>query len=381
MQQSQPIVLEWTDFEKTKKREKMKTTCDNKGRSFFTRFNPWFKSENKVNGSVKTTSGEINNLSEQIDEESEITKCREIDSTEKMEDKSVETITNKNHKSSLVLSNEDNPWSLIGGSVTGNGHKIDKTPCQDSHRIEAWIKGWGVAVVSDGAGSAENSQLASSFLTEETARRAALLVKKENWIENNSLPNEEEWKELSKKLFGGIQDSLIGYSKGIDVPIKSLHATLIMIIYSPLGLLVAHVGDGRAGCIGTDDEWISIINPFEGEQMGETVFMTLDFESNENFFESRVTNKPVKAFFMLSDGCEDVCWETIQKDEETGGFFKPNKPFEPFFKQTISVLQNLSQSNKSEGLQQKWMDYLESGHKGFQTETDDKTMVIGILEQ
>lgn len=292
---------------------------------------------------------------------------------------SKDCLSNPNHRPSIILSDENNPWFMIGGSVTGHGHKIDNSPCQDSHKIEQWVNGWGVAVVSDGAGSAANSHIASSFLTEETARRAALLVKRENWIENNLFPEEGEWRELSKKLFNSIQDSLIGYSIGINSTLGSLHATLILIIYSPYGLLVAHVGDGRAGCLTKNDEWSSIINPFEGDQVGETAFMTLDLESNEDYFESNVINEPVKAFFALTDGCERVCWETLKKDPETGRFIKPNKPFEQFFLQTIEGLQTQSKSDKSEDLKNKWIDYLDSGHKGFRTETDDKTMVIGIM--
>lgn len=361
----------------------METMSKMSKKTIFSTFIPWLKA-GKVNGDLSQDTIEKKNDSADgnLDEPNKQTdQPKDISESIEKEEMGSAALSNPNHRASLILTDENNPWLIIGGSVTGNGHKAESIPCQDSHLIQKWDEGWGVALISDGAGSAKNSHFASSFLVGEAARRSAILVKNENWIEKGTLPEEEEWQKLSKKLFCGIQDSLIGYSKGIKVPFRSMHATLIMIIFSPHGLLVAHVGDGRAGCVDNEDNWMSVIKPFEGAQVGETVFMTLDFENNEHFFESKMIRKPAKAFFLLSDGCEHVCWETLQKDENTGQFFQPNKPFEPFFKQTMSALENISNNGTCDDLKEGWMNYLDSGHKGFQDETDDKTMIIGFLNK
>ncbi len=289
-------------------------------------------------------------------------------------------IENSNQKASLVIPGKsNNPWFIIGGTVTGHGHIAENIPCQDSHKVQIWKNGWGIAVVSDGAGSAKKSQLGSSFLTEETARRAYKLVMDKKWIETSTFPRKGEWKKLSHRLFCDIKDSMFKYSVSIKTSIEELHATLIMIIFSHQGLLVAHVGDGRAGCLDEDGNLFSVIRPLQGEYINETVFMTVDFETNDRFFESRVINKPVKAFFILTDGCENVCWETNKKDEKTGNYIKPNKPFKPFFTHTVDILQNIGKHDSPEELKEKWLNYLDKGHRGFQIETDDKTMVIGII--
>ncbi len=283
-----------------------------------------------------------------------------------------------NNVASLLPATEDNPWFLIGASVTGNGHKATGTPCQDSHKMEVWGKGWGVAIVADGAGSAEKSHYASSFVAQESAKQALSLVKSKKWMDAEALPDEEEWNREARMLMVKIQEALKGYAENLECSVQELHTTLILVIFSPFGLLVVHVGDGRAGCINKEDNHQSIITPMEGEQVGETVFVTMDFEMHKEMIETRIIKKSVEAFFLLSDGCERACWETVQKNEKTNKYYKPNRPFVPFFRHTITTLESMQHQETVEQLMESWYNYLDKGHKGFQTETDDKTMLIGI---
>ena len=283
-----------------------------------------------------------------------------------------------NEGTSLHIASNGNNWFLIGGSVTGNGHKNQNLPCQDAHKTEIWSNGWGVAIVSDGAGSAKMSHLASSFLVKEAAKQAFDLVKSNNWMEENLLPNEKVWDSEARKLLFGLQDALKKYANGLGVSLMELHATLIINIFSSKGLLTVHIGDGRAGYLTEKGEMHASIEPFEGEQVGSTVFITMDMDNFKEIVQTKIITEPVSAFFLLSDGCERVCWETIQQIKETGKFFKPNKPFEPFFNHTIEALKEMQESIKPELITEKWYNYLESGHKGFINEKDDKTMVIGF---
>ncbi len=287
--------------------------------------------------------------------------------------------SNKNNEgSSLHVASNENMWFLIGASVTGNGHKTQNIPCQDAHKTEIWSNGWGVAIVSDGAGSAKMSHLASAFLVDEAAKQAFDLVKSKNWMEEDLLPTEKDWDSEARNLLHGLQDALKKNADDLGVSLKELHATLIINIFSPKGLLAAHIGDGRAGYLTERGDMHASMEPFEGDQVGATVFITMDMKNFEEIVETKVIADPVSAFFLLSDGCEKVCWETIQQIKETGKFIKPNKPFEPFFRHTIEALKEMHQSIKPELITEKWYNYLESGHKGFIDENDDKTMVVGI---
>ena len=57
-------------------------------------------------------------------------------------------------------------WVLVGASVRGNGHIESNLPCQDNHKYEELEKGWGIAIVSDGAGSAAHSDMGSKIVVE-----------------------------------------------------------------------------------------------------------------------------------------------------------------------------------------------------------------------
>ncbi len=54
-------------------------------------------------------------------------------------------------------------WMIVGASVQGNGHISVNMTCQDSSDYKHLGDGWGIAVVSDGAGSAKNAQIGSGI--------------------------------------------------------------------------------------------------------------------------------------------------------------------------------------------------------------------------
>jgi hypothetical protein len=267
-------------------------------------------------------------------------------------------------------------WMVIGASVTGNGHKVQNIPCQDAYKAQVWNNGWGIAVVSDGAGSAAMSHLASAFLVEEAVKQALYLVKRKKWMEQNILPTHEEWNLEGRALIFNIQDALIFYAEKKGIPLADLHATLILTLFSGAGLLTAHIGDGRAGYQDQQGCYHSLITPYDGEQAGQTAFITMNLQKYPDIIGTHLINTSVNTLFILSDGCERVAWQTVQKNDATAKFEKINKPFAPFFDQTIQAFRQMHKTHTPEAIQQTWHAYLESGHKGFVSETDDKTMLI-----
>lgn len=267
-------------------------------------------------------------------------------------------------------------WMITGASVAGAGHKVKNIPCQDAHQYQLWENGWGVAVVSDGAGSAAFSQVASSFLSYEAARQARYLVTRKKWVKNNSIPGAEEWEAEAKALIYSLQDALLFMAEKQDIPRNQLHATLIVLIFSPLALMCVHIGDGRAGYVDKNGNYESLITPFTGEQAGETAFITMDLKKFRHLIETRLVKTKARAFFLLTDGCEKVCWETLHHNGNE--YIRINKPFVPFFQHTIDALTNMYQQYPQDEITRNWQQYLDSGHKGFVSESDDKTLLIGI---
>lgn len=280
-------------------------------------------------------------------------------------------------------------WWGIAASVIGKSHKdnVPPLPCQDSHCLEDIGKGWGIAVVCDGAGSAEYSHFGSRFVAEEVVRL----------LKNNKAPNffpslikkdlssaNEEWHKVVKKVFKEIRGGLEKYAHDRNIEAKTLACTVIVVVFSPIGLLVTHIGDGRGGYRDSKGEWKSLLTPFKGEEATETVFITSDIWNNlDKFVESRVITEPATAFVIMSDGCENHCFQTHTPDSDSKDFHlvDVNKPhakfFEPLFKTMSEAIAKPSEN--SEEIKEKWGQFIESGTEGLKNEPDDKTMLIGIL--
>lgn len=277
-------------------------------------------------------------------------------------------------------------WVLVGASVTGNGHLQMGLPCQDYHRYESLENDWGIAIVSDGAGSAKHSDIGSKVLVERGIVHFKQLLENEGWMQSNKFPTDVEWLQKSYDTLKTIRNDVVMFAQSKNVAVKDLSATCLVVIYSPIGLLTVHVGDGRMGYENLSGEWKSIMTPHKGEEANQTIFLVSDFWTIPNFTlsgvlvpESVVVREQVKAFALMSDGCENTSWLCTAKNEETGKYYDRNTPFDGFFKPLKETIISLSVSNvPEEERNEKWHNFIESGTDGFRKEQDDKTMIYGM---
>ena len=92
---------------------------------------------------------------------------------------------------------DDNSISIIGASVIGNSHISMNLPCQDSCNYENLGNGWGIAVTSDGAGSAEHSETGSKIVANRTIEHFKQYLKTKNWITCSYIPTDAEWTQVA----------------------------------------------------------------------------------------------------------------------------------------------------------------------------------------
>lgn len=272
-------------------------------------------------------------------------------------------------------------WKLAGASVIGNNHISMGLPCQDAYLFEHLERGWAIAVVSDGAGSVENSHIGSQFVVKDAIKCFKALIMQKNWIVDSVLPSDDEWKALAFHVLRTINNHLETFSlnKGWDV--KSLSATIIVVIVSPLGILTTHVGDGRAGYKDVTGKWKPLMTPHKGEEAHQTIFMTSKFWDKHYYTmsgvlvpESHVVKcKPI-AFTLMSDGCERSSWLCYSKRDD-GIYYDPNEPHSPFFD---SVTHKLAAAEDANDNKLRWKKFLENGNESLRNEPDDKTMIIGV---
>jgi hypothetical protein len=307
--------------------------------------------------------------------------------------KSPSEIENKIHsetKQNFGDLTSENTWYVVASTSIGSAHLKSKTPCQDSHFVESLDNGWGVAITCDGAGSAINSQIGSKYVAKEVgAQYFKDLIIKNNWSKKDYIPTQIEWEEAALQGFKWIYNSLEKFADSNKLKLPSLACTIIVIIYSTKGLLVAHIGDGRAGFCNDKGDWKPLIVPHKGEEANQTIFITssnwshlLNLKmSGVSIPEARViTEKPI-AFTLMTDGCEAHSFICSTMDKKTNKWSDPNIPYSNFFNPLIANLRAMRKSGiSSEEANEKWEKFIENGTKGLASESDDKTMILGLLE-
>ena len=278
-------------------------------------------------------------------------------------------------------------WIIVGASVQGHGHIEMNLPCQDSCGYKYLHDGWGIAVTADGAGSAEKSQVGALIAVQRAIVHFESLIHREHWIEDEVLPTEARWMKCSYGCLKLIHDETESFAKQKEVDFKSLSSTIIVVIHSPIGLLVCHVGDGRAGYKAMDGSWHSLITPHKGAEANQTLFITSEFW-NIPFFEmsgvtvpeARVITEKAAAFVLMSDGCENTSWKCNQYNPKTNKYYAPNLPHQPFFDSVVNTLQSFREDKiAEEERKNKWESFIREGNSSFHKESDDKTMIVGAL--
>ncbi|MDD6831597.1 MAG: PP2C family serine/threonine-protein phosphatase [bacterium] len=326
----------------------------------------------KINGMEGALPIQQNNEIQQKECNAESHECEQNDIGENIEDIQANTFANINDY-----------CIVVGCSVIGNSHISMGLPCQDNCKYTYIKNGWGIAITSDGAGSANHSEIGSRIVVERGLYYFQSVIQQMNWIENNILPTEAEWTNIAYTTLKAIKDDLEAFAKTKNLQFDSLSATIIVVIHTPLGFLTTHIGDGRAGYKDDSNEWRSLIQPHKGEEANQTIFLTSDFWKAPYYVmsgvmvpESHVVHCRPLAFTLMSDGCEHTAWQCNLRNEQTGIYYDPNKPFEKFFN---PLVEGISKDSEQE-LKVKWPKFIKSGNKSFKNEPDDKTMILGIIK-
>jgi len=289
-----------------------------------------------------------------------------------------------------TLKKSSNYYSF-GLSVQGKSHKKDvPIPCQDSHKLGSYKDLYHYAIVSDGAGSAENSHIGSKIACENLEKQLlSLFINNDFFDENNSI-SPSSWQQLGFDLFKTTRDEMIKFSKKNKLNLNTLKCTLLLVIQTPFGILSANVGDGRAGCLAKGN-YYSLMVPFQTFVVGSTIFLTK--ENWNSFFRTSIHNilEP-EAFFAISDGCDDFSFllKGPVPESEKGVYDKVysearydhNQPFPGFYDALINQMKELITINEEQKVVSTAEEIIDLGVfkgksiEGIQKEDDDKTLVL-----
>lgn len=287
--------------------------------------------------------------------------------------------------------NLEKSWVVFGNSVIGKSHIKRNLPCQDNHYYQIINSHWGVAIVSDGAGSAKYSEQGSSYIANEFGEKTLPSLLEQNvWFNKGNLPSETEWQEFAETTINFLRNMLkVKSDAKKDIKISDLSATVIILVFSHKGVLSINVGDGRAAYRNANSEWKAIIDPFRGEEANQTVFVTSLFDEKnyktlqkdfKKYIRTKIIKESITAFAVLSDGVEKASFLCSKFDEANKKWEDPNIPYKPFFEPIHNmVVLNKNDDFFNEGNKERIKRFLKSGNEKLKNEEDDKTLIMGVF--
>jgi hypothetical protein len=161
----------------------------------------------------------------------------------------------------------DRLWRVVGASVTGASHKRLGQDCQDRHCCQEVAAGVVVAVVADGAGSADCGDFGSTLAAEEAWRSLSARAA-------GPLPaSEAGWHGLLRDTLDGARRSVEEGAHGVWEP-RDMATTLLVAVATPELIAAGQVGDGAVVARFGDDSLLAVTRPVGQDYVNETTFLT-----------------------------------------------------------------------------------------------------------
>jgi hypothetical protein len=248
-------------------------------------------------------------------------------------------------------------WSWVGACSTGSSHIRAGTTCQDSAScIELAIRNEQalLAIVSDGAGSAEYSAIGSRLVVGCFARCVIAHLRANQAAEPIT-------KELVLDWLDNVRDHISRSAELRAISPRDMAATLVSAIVFLNHTIVCHVGDGA--CVlrkKEESEWQVASWPEHGEYASSTYFVTDDPEPNLQF---SLLEGEFNEVAIFSDGIERLALDFVNRNA-----------FAPFFEPMFAPLVSLG-PGRNRVLSLSLRKYLDSPRMVERTD-DDKSLIL-----
>jgi hypothetical protein len=242
-------------------------------------------------------------------------------------------------------------WKFLNESVQGTSHRQGGIVCQDSSLVTPDGEDVIIAVVSDGAGSASESQIGSSLSCSMITTCA-----QDFFAAGGSLAKLDN--ETIQKWLRDLRDALTKEAEKRNLKIRDLACTLIFAIVGTDRATFGQIGDGAIVTLDSST-YSTVFWPQSGEYQNTTFFVTDD--DYENHFQIRIDAKAIDELAMFTDGLQMLALNYAAKTVH-----------EPFFKPMFSALRAASDQRDLIG---PLREFLNSSNVNNRTD-DDKTLVL-----
>jgi len=248
-------------------------------------------------------------------------------------------------------------WKLVKASVAGTSHSRDDRPCQDYGLAVVLESGGGllIAAVSDGAGSAEHSEIGAKLACETLIDRCA------DAFGGDTPPAEAVSRELVLSWCKDARDAIRDRADRLGTTPRELACTILVAVVADTWAAFAQIGDGAIVRTEPDGECRLVFWPQSGEYANTTTFLT-DDEFAEKLQFARFDGA-TDAVAMLSDGLQMLALDYARRDVHAP-FFRP-------------MLTRLRESDMPSDLEGQLRDFLGSDRVNERTD-DDKTLLLAV---
>ncbi len=245
-------------------------------------------------------------------------------------------------------------WRVLAESVGGTSHVRTSTPCQDASRCEQLKLGGEdvlIAICSDGAGSAERSELGARIACDQFFDVASATL--ESWGSLDLLGR--------KALLGWYEEvrtALAAEADVLGVPIRQLACTLLTAVVGEERAWFAQIGDGSI-VFHDGERYQSAFWPQSGEYVNATNFVTQS--GLESCFEVVEREGRIDELALFTDGMQRLALDYGARSAHQG-FFHP-------------LFKRLREANDEGELSAPLRAMLDSPSVNQRTD-DDKTLVL-----
>jgi hypothetical protein len=252
------------------------------------------------------------------------------------------------------------PWRIIRASVVGSSHIKAGAPCQDfslHELIESAASGPVlVAVISDGAGSAEQAATGSSAACHALVSLVRLFIADGGKVSSLDRTQVESWLK-------GIAEQLERKARESGHDVRDYASTLLAAIIANDAAAFIQIGDGAiVTSHGEEDGWSWVFWPQHGEFANTTNFVVSD--NALQVLEFELAPRRIDEIALFTDGLENLVLHHSSKTVH-----------DPFFNALFKPIRRSTSTGHDEELSEKLELYLDSPAFCERTD-DDKTLLI-----